>query len=221
MKRAIFLSSFFSTQFSGSKFLTSPAIWQSNALASNCVTRPTPLLPASRLRHTSSVPIPHPQTKPTPVTTTRRFKGKTSPVRISACRRGKHAALPYGRQEAELLACLGVLLDVFDGILHRGNLFGVLIGDFDAESFFEGHHELDRIERIGAEIVHERSGGCHFAFIHTELLDNNLLHAFFNAGHSEYSSSIGGLKIMRGSAALRRTACCSGIEPRLPKPFYA
>ncbi len=32
MKRAIFFSSFFSTHFSGSKFFTSPAIWQSNAL---------------------------------------------------------------------------------------------------------------------------------------------------------------------------------------------
>src|ERR1700690_2950409 len=37
-----------------------------------------PLLPAWRLVQTSSVPMPHPHTSPTPVTTTRRLKGKLS-----------------------------------------------------------------------------------------------------------------------------------------------
>ncbi len=74
MKRPIFLISFFSMKFSGSKFLTSAAIWQANgAEASNwrdaC---PTPLLPASRFFQTSSVVLPTPQIRPIPVTTTRR-----------------------------------------------------------------------------------------------------------------------------------------------------
>jgi hypothetical protein len=37
MKRPIFFTSFFSMYWVGSKFLTSPAIWQLNALASNAV----------------------------------------------------------------------------------------------------------------------------------------------------------------------------------------
>ena len=72
MKRPIFLTSFFSMKFSGSKFLTSAAIWQANALASKPVMRPTPLLPASRAFHTTSVELPTPQIRPRPVTTTLR-----------------------------------------------------------------------------------------------------------------------------------------------------
>src|SRR5580704_4668557 len=131
MNRAIFFSSFFSTQISGSKFFTSPAIWQSNAVASNAVMRAIPLLPASRLRQTSSVPMPHPQTRPTPVTTTRRFKGNFSYKRLGAA--------------GELLT-LGVLIDVLGGVFNRGNLLGVFIRNFDAESLFESHDQLDCVE---------------------------------------------------------------------------
>ena len=34
------------------------------------------------------------------------------------------------------------------------------------------------------EIVHKGRGGGHFRFIHAELLDDDLLYALFNAGHS-------------------------------------
>src|SRR3984885_10323241 len=118
MKRAIFLSSFFSTHFRGSKLRTSPAMRQSKAVASKCVTGPMPLLPASKLRQTSSVPIPQPQINPTPVTTTRRFTGK-SPVS------------EWG--PAELLRCLGVLFDVLDGVFDRGNLLCVFIRNLDSK----------------------------------------------------------------------------------------
>src|SRR5580704_7199769 len=52
MNRPIFLSSFFSTQSSGSKFFTSPAMRQSKPVASKCVTGPIPHFPACRPRHT-------------------------------------------------------------------------------------------------------------------------------------------------------------------------
>src|SRR5215831_3255610 len=102
MKRAIFFSSFFSIHSSGSKFFTSPAMRQSKALASNAVTGPMPLLPTRRLLQTSSVPMPHPQTKPTPVTTTRLLK--------------ENILLFEGGAARGLLGCLTVLLDVLDGI---------------------------------------------------------------------------------------------------------
>src|SRR5215471_381587 len=147
MNRAIFFSSFFSIQFSGSKFLISPAIWQSKPVMSNAVTRAMPLLPASRVRQTSSVPIPQQQTKPMPVTTTRRFKGSFS------CSGRDDSAGP--------LLSLGVLVDVFDGVLHGRDLFRILIGYFDAKCFLEGHYQLDRVERVGAKVIHKRSAGGH------------------------------------------------------------
>src|ERR1017187_2802049 len=50
---------------------------------------------------------------------------------------------------------LSVLLDVIDGVLHRANLLGVLVGDVDLEGLFEGENELDEPERVGAQVVDE------------------------------------------------------------------
>src|SRR5271168_277800 len=119
MKRPIFLTSFFSTKFNGSKFLTSAAIWQANLLESNCVMRPMPLLPASKACHTSPVVLPTPQIRPMPVTTTLRPK---------------------------LLAAFRMLSDVIDGILHGADLFRVLVGNLDVEAFFESHHQFHGVQ---------------------------------------------------------------------------
>src|ERR1700688_4705871 len=119
MKRPIFFTSFFSMKFSGSKFLTSAAIWQAKALESNWVMRATPLLPASTACHTSPVVLPTPQIRPMPVTTTLRPK---------------------------LLATFRMLPDVVDGVLYGADLFGVLVGNFDVEAFFESHYEFDGVQ---------------------------------------------------------------------------
>src|SRR6266853_5797775 len=131
MNRAIFLISFFSAQWSGSKSRTSPAIVQSKPAVSKCVIERTPLFPARRFFQTSSVPIPSPQTNPTPVTTTRRLTFATLPNFFSAA--------------GELLFGRGVFLDVLDGVLHRGDFLGVLVRDFDPKGLFKGHHTFNRI----------------------------------------------------------------------------
>src|ERR1022692_2559429 len=136
MKRPIFFTSFFSMNWKGSKLRTSAAIWQANAEASNPVMRSTPLLPASRACHTASVVLPTEQMRPMPVMTTL-------------------LARLLSESLAKLLARLGVLADVIDGIGHGANLLGVLVGNFDIEGLFEGHHELDGIERIGAQVIHK------------------------------------------------------------------
>src|ERR1700692_3618668 len=123
MKRPIFLTSFFSMKFSGSKFLTSAAIWQAKLLESNWVMRATPLLPASTPCHTSPVVFPTPQIRPMPVTTTLRPK---------------------------LLAAFRVLGDVIDGILHGADFFRVFVGNLDVEAVSESHHHLDRVQGIRA-----------------------------------------------------------------------
>src|ERR1700687_6127490 len=168
MKRPIFFTSFFSMNWKGSKLRTSPAIWQAKADASNWVMRSIPLLPASRACHTESVVLPTEQIRPMPVITTR-----------------------LSRLLAKLLACLRVFADVVDGIRHGANLLRILVGDFDIEGLFEGHHELDSIERIGAQVIHERRAGRDLALVHAELLDNNLFHFFINGCHVFLVSSLG------------------------------
>src|SRR5208282_3378833 len=160
MKRPIFFTSFFSMKLSGSKLRTSAAIWQANAEASNPVMRSTPLLAARRACHTESVVLPSEQIRPMPVMTTR---------------------LP--EVLAKLLACLRVLADVLDGIRYGANLLRILVGDFDIEGLFEGHHQFDRVERIRAQVIHERSAGRNLALVHPQLFDNNLFHFFINGCH--------------------------------------
>ena len=46
-----------------------------------------------------------------------------------------------------------------------------------AELFFERHHELDRIEAVGAQIVDELRVLGNLFFVNAEVLDDNLLHA--------------------------------------------
>src|ERR1035438_423793 len=98
--------------------------------------RATPLLPASTACHTSPVVLPTPQIRPMPVTTTLRPK---------------------------LLAAFRVLGDVIDGVLYGADFFRVFVGNFDVEAFLESHNQFDRIQGIGAEVVHERSAGSDLA----------------------------------------------------------
>src|SRR5437016_7909155 len=98
MKTSIFLTSFFSMNRSGSKPCTSPAIWVANCAASNFVMVAIPLRPALSAAQFASVPIPSDDTRPMPVTTTRRV-----------------LAIP-------LLLALGVRFDVLDRFLDARDL---------------------------------------------------------------------------------------------------
>src|SRR5258705_3019232 len=158
MKRSIFLTSFFSRKASGSKPLTSAAICVAYMEMSKRVMRVTPLCPASSPAHVSVVPIPSADTNPMPVTTTRLFTS----LRPSS--------------GSLLLLRLGVCLDVIDGFLDAGDLLGVLVRDLDPELLLERHHELHRVERVGAQVVHERGVGGDFLLIDTELLHDDALH---------------------------------------------
>src|SRR5206468_1325798 len=73
MKTSIFLTSFFSMYSSGSNPRTSPAICVANCDASNFVMVSIPLRPAPSAAQFASVPIPSDDTRPMPVTTTRRL----------------------------------------------------------------------------------------------------------------------------------------------------
>src|SRR5258705_4688096 len=159
MKMSIFLTSFFSMYASGSKFFTSPAMRVANWVVSNLVIGAMPLWPALIPAQFASVPIPSDDTSPMPVTTTRRLLVMS------------------------LLLGLGVRLDIFDGFLHASNLLGILVRNFDAELFLERHHELDGVERVGAQVVHKRRVRRHFLLVDSELLHDDALH-FCGYGHS-------------------------------------
>src|SRR5579864_4300977 len=107
--------------------------------------RPMPLLPASSPRQVASVPTPRGDTRPTPVTTTRR---RTSELEISTGR-GREG----GARGSVLVP--GVLLDVFDRLPDVADLLGFLVGDLDPELLLEGHDQLHDVERVGAKVVGE------------------------------------------------------------------
>src|SRR5580765_670143 len=79
-----------------------------------------------------------------------------------------------------------VLIDVVVRIAHALNLFGVFVRDFDAELFFETHYQLDRVERIRAEVVDESRIGRYFVFIDPKFVNNDLFYFSFDLwiGHS-------------------------------------
>jgi hypothetical protein len=76
MKVSIFLISFFGTKREGSKPLTSAAIRQAKGDGSNRVIGPTPFAPARRASQLAAFPIPTGETRPIPVTATRRGEEK-------------------------------------------------------------------------------------------------------------------------------------------------
>src|SRR5579859_2102116 len=107
-----------------------------------------PDLPSIRAFQLRSIPMPSGVTSPIPVTTTRLMT--------------VHAFCELPRPEggAPGFGCYrnSALLMGFDEghrVLDGDNLFGVPIGDFTAEFFFERHDQLDGIEAVGAEIVDE------------------------------------------------------------------
>src|SRR5262249_36533561 len=133
MNRSSFLRSFFSMTRRGSKPFTSPAMRESRRLASNRVMGPMPERPSQIALQNSGTVLPTGVTAPSPVTTTRGFSVST-------------AVTPRP------LPSLGVL-DVLDGVPDRGDLLGVLVRDLQVELLLERHHQLDGVERVGAEIL--------------------------------------------------------------------
>src|SRR5262245_28301324 len=162
MKVSIFLISFLSMKRPGSNPLTSPAMRLLKREASNRVMGPSPERPAVRASQFSALPTPSGDTRPTPVTATRR-----------------------GEEERgmEGLVFRGVFLDVLDGVFDFLDLLGGFVRNLDVEGFLEGHDELDRVEGIGAEVVDEGRFRGHLIGVDAELLDDDALHLFFD-GHS-------------------------------------
>src|SRR4030095_8223293 len=111
--------------------LTSPAIRAEYCDASKRVIGPMPLRPARMASQFACVPMASGDTTAPPVTTPRLLN---HPPR---------------------LLLLAVRLDVLDGLLDARDLLGVLVRDLDPELLLERHHELDGVERVGPQVIHE------------------------------------------------------------------
>src|SRR5215212_3229823 len=111
---------------------------------------PMPDRPSIRPVHSASAVLPIGVTAPTPVRTTRRDSTTTWP--------------------------LGVVLDVLDRVADRDDLLGVFVGDLDVEVLLERHDELNRVERVRAQVLDELCRRRHVVLFDAELLDDDLLH---------------------------------------------
>src|SRR5690349_25073096 len=115
-----------------------------NVEASKRVMAVMPDRPARILSQACARPMPTGETMPIPVTATRRLgmafvRGRTG-LR-SRPRGGLYERDRPARPRGSLL--LQVRIDVVDGLLDRGDLLGLLVGDLRFEFLFQRHHQLD------------------------------------------------------------------------------
>src|SRR5262245_14887856 len=141
---------------------TRQAICAGRSPTSKSVIRTPPLLPASRRDQVVDTPLPSGVTMPMPVTTTRRIE----------LTRGLNSG--------------GALLQEADGVADRQDRLGCIVGDLDAEFLFEGHHELNRIEAVRAQIVDEARILGHLVLFDAEMLDHDLPDARLDAVVAHY-----------------------------------
>src|SRR5438105_11995421 len=76
-----------------------------------------------------------------------------------------------------------VRLDEADGILDGDDLLGRIVRDLTAELLLERHHQLDRVETIGAEIVDKAGVLGDLSLIDPEMLNNDLLNPVGDIAH--------------------------------------
>src|SRR3954470_16005335 len=150
MNRSFRRASFLSMNLAGSKLFTSPAMRLGRSLASKRVMGPTPDLPAMAASHDSLVPMPKGVTRPIPVTTT---------LRSTRC----------------MLPLFLVLVDEVDRVLDGLDVLGFLVGDLDLELLFHRHHQLDDVERIGAQVLDEGGLRLDLVLADPELLRDDAL----------------------------------------------
>src|SRR5260370_24010338 len=120
-------SSFFSRNCAASNPLTSQANFTGLCAASKRVIGPAPERPATRPAQVLCSVFPNGVTAPRPVIAMRR-----------AIRLLSH-----------------LLVEVLQRLSHGAQLFRLLVRDVDIEFFLEGHHEFDRVETVGTQVLHE------------------------------------------------------------------
>src|SRR5688572_10155257 len=122
------------------------------------------LRPLRSSRQLCSTPTPRGETRPMPVTTTRRIAGVLGLPETPLC---------SGRS----------LVDVLHRVADGQDGFGGVVGDLDPEFLFERHDEFDRVEAVGAEIIDEARLLGYLLGVDAEMLDDDLLDALCGVTH--------------------------------------
>jgi len=114
------------------------------------------------------------------------FPGQPGPGRTNGFREtkswGSPVTRPFWMPKANAGMPRGLLLFVFDvgdGVADSGDFFRVFVGNFQFESFFEGHDEFHDIQGVGAEVIDERCLVVNLALVHTQLLYDDLFDLLF------------------------------------------
>src|SRR6185312_283609 len=123
-----------------------------------------PDCPWSSRFQTFSAPIPSGVTSPMPVTTTRFMR----------CYR-----MTLVRARPALL----VRLDEADRILDGHDLLGRIVRNLASELLLERHHQLDRVEAVGSEIIDEAGVVRHLGLVDAKMLHHNLFYSLGDIAH--------------------------------------
>src|SRR5262249_30996529 len=90
---------------------------------------------------------------------------------------------PAARGRAIARSALGVLLEELDGIADGQDGLRRIIGNLAAEFFLEGHHELDGVKRVGAQIVDEARPLGDLVGLDAQMFHDDLLHPVADVTH--------------------------------------
>src|SRR6185369_12089856 len=176
-----------SKPYSWSAGFTSQAMRHFWSLASNLVIVPAPLFEARMFFQLVSTSPPRGVTRPRPVTTTRRMSvtpNATGPnpfglslskpcIFYNALERKRQ---PFDRLRANACRSALVLVDIVDRVADRRDLLRGIVRNLDPELLLEGHHQLDDVEAVGAEIVDEAGVLGDLVGLDAEMFDDDLLH---------------------------------------------
>src|SRR5262245_42225506 len=133
----------------------------------------TPFSPASMRAQEVLTSGPRALTVPKPVITTRRMAAGGSRWKERGPGTGPAAALPGERAS-------GLGLDVLDCRADRLDLLGVLVRDGDLELVLELHHQLDGVQGVRPQVVHERRLARDLVRGRAHLVANDALDALFD-----------------------------------------
>ena len=70
-------------------------------------------------------------------------------------------------------------LDVVDRLADGLDLLGLFVGDGDLELLFQLHHQLDDVERVGADVLDEGGRVGDLLLVHAEVFADDLDDALF------------------------------------------
>jgi hypothetical protein len=74
-------------------------------------------------------------------------------------------------------------VQVLHGIADGAELIRLFVRDVDVELLLEGHHQLDGVQAVAAEVLHETGVGLELLPLHAELLDDDVLDLLFDVAH--------------------------------------